>query len=471
GTTRATAEVRVERPRLWWSWDYGRPHLYRLEAALSRGAGGAVLHRDSATFGIRTITRDSAWVWRLNGRRIYPRGTNYISTQWLSQADRAWYERDVALMLGANLNTVRVHAHLERPEFYAVADSAGLMVWQDFPLQWGYTDSPAFHAQALRQAGDMLRRFGSHPSIIAWCMHNESPHAMTWMRKRDPQQNRALDDSLVALARRLDPSRVHHRDSGTGDGHPYYGWYGGSVADYATAHTDPFITEYGAQALPNLETLRTMFPGDTLWPSGAAGWEEWRFRDFQPEQTRDAGVERGRTVEEFVEGSQRYQAQLLRYATEHFRRRKWAAERPTTGIYQFMFVENWPSVTWAVVDYYRRAKPGYDALRSSMQPVLASIDYRIDDRDHPLAVWVVNDLHRAFPAARVRWRVTGADGALEREGERAVDVAADVAFRALDLGPLPAVTRGGSVLEAWIEAGGQVLGRTTLSARDFRGRD
>jgi beta-mannosidase len=467
GRSRARAQVRVPRPALWWTWDQGRPNLYRLDASLRRDAQGGVLDRRTEVFGIRTITRDSAWVWRLNGQRVYVRGTNYISTQWLSQADRAWYERDVELITGANLNAVRVHAHLERPELYDVADSVGLMVWQDFPLQWGYTDAPEFHATALRQAAEMIRRFGGHPSIAVWCMHNEAPHAMEWMRKKDPAQNLALDDSLVALAARLDPTRVRHRDSGTGDGHPYPGWYYGSVADVAAAKTEPFITEYGAQALPGLASLRETFPGDTLFPQSPEQWEAWRFHDFQPEPTFAPGrVERGGTVDDFVESSQAYQAQLVRYATESFRRRKW---RGTTGIYQFMLVEDWPSVTWAVVDYDRRPKPGYDALREAMQPVLPSIEYRIDDRDAAVSLWVVSDRPEPIPNARLRWRIVSSDGQAGPATSVSMDVAADTAFRAAALGALPGVTRGGARLEAWIEDGeGRVLGRGALTARDFR---
>ncbi len=470
GITRGTTEVRVERPALWWTWDHGRPNLYRLDAALRRDSvRGELLDRHGETFGIRSITRDSAWVFRLNGRRIYPRGTNYIATQWLSQADRAWYERDVDLLLGANLNAVRVHAHLERPEFYEVADSAGILVWQDFPLQWGYTDSPEFHAEALRQAEAMIRRFGNHPSIALWCMHNESPHAMEWMRKTDPEQNLALDEALLAVAVRMDPSRVHHRDSGTGDGHPYAGWYYGRVGDLAKARTEPHITEYGAQATPGVESLRTMVPGDSLFPAEGAAREAWVFHDFQPTNTFGiAGIPQGRTVDELVEASQAYQARVVRYATELFRRRKWAAESPTTGVYQFMFVEDWPSVTWAVVDYERRVKPGYAALRASMQPVLPSIEYRIDDRDAPLALHVVNDLPRALPASRVRWRVVSVEGVAGEMSESVMDVPADTVVRIADLGVVADVTRGGARLEAWVEdATGLVLGRSTLDARDF----
>jgi beta-mannosidase len=225
GKSRARAEVTVDHPHLWWPAGYGKPDLYEIEARLMTGQ--STLDQKKARFGIRSIARDDGWVFRVNGKRVYPRGTNYISTQWLSQADRAYYERDLRLLLDAHMNAIRVHAHLERPEFYEVADELGVMVWQDFPLQWGYTDMPSFREEALRQAEDMIRRYGDYPSIILWCMHNESPHAMTWMKKKTADQNLALDDALTAAARALDPSRIVHRDSGTGDGHYYFGWYDG----------------------------------------------------------------------------------------------------------------------------------------------------------------------------------------------------------------------------------------------------
>ncbi|HUQ99812.1 MAG TPA: glycoside hydrolase family 2 TIM barrel-domain containing protein [Gemmatimonadaceae bacterium] len=469
GESRFRTEIKLDKPALWWSWDFGRPNLYQLASRLTP-ASDSTRTLDAATtvFGVRSITRDTAWVWRLNGKRIYPRGTNYIATQWLSQADRQWYARDVDMMIAANLNSVRVHAHIEQPEFYDVADSAGIMVWQDFPLQWGYTDQPAFHAEALRQARDMIDRFASHPSIIVWSMHNESPHAMFWMQKKDPQQNLALDNSLVALAQSLDSSRVLHRDSGTGDGHPYPGWYGGKVGDFTELPKEPFITEYGAQALPNLETMRVMLPASALTArDSSTRWNEWMFHDFQPPQTFGiAKLQEGLGLEDFIRESQRYQAQLTRFATEIFRRAKW---KGSTGIYQFMFVDDWPSVTWAVVDYFRRAKPGYAALASSMQPVLPSIEYQIDNRDKPLALHIVNDLHTNFPGAALKWRVVSLDGKAGAATTRKLDIPADTAMKILDLGARPEITRGTSRLDAWIEdRNGRILGKTSLSQEDFR---
>lgn len=457
GETRVQVTRTLEKPALWWSWDFGRPNLYALRSALGSGTASR-----TDTFGVRSIRRDDKFVWYLNGQRIFPRGTNYISTQWLSQADTAWYERDIKLMLGANLNSIRVHAHLERPAFYDLADAAGLMVWQDFPLQWGYTDLPAFHQEAQRQLRDMIELGFNHPSIIVWSMHNEAPHAMPWMKRKVQDQNLALDESLLTLSRTLDPTRVHHRDSGTGDGHPYPGWYSGTAAEYAAVPGAPFITEYGAQALPVAETMKTMVPFAGV-PQSDREWDDWTFHNFQREQTFQLAKLPGATsLPELITASQNYQAAVLRFGTEHYRRAKWSR---VTGLYQFMFVDDWPSITWSVLDYYRRPKRGYTALRDSMQPVLPSIEYGISDPNHAITIWVVNDRLEAYRQARVKWRIGAAAAPVET---RTVDIPADGVIKVADLGLRPDIARGDNTLDVWIEdAAGKVLGRNTLEAADF----
>src|SRR5207302_1910768 len=132
------------------------------------------------------------------------------------------------------------------------------------------------------------------------------------------------------------PSRIAHRDSGDGDGHTYWGWYVGKAGDLAAnIPKEPFITEYGAQALPGLDTLRAMFDPDAVWPDTPLDWEAWKLADFQPTQTFEiAKVKPGKTIQEFVAVSQRYQANLIRFQTEVLRRAKWTRN---TGLYQFMF--------------------------------------------------------------------------------------------------------------------------------------
>src|SRR5205823_13914562 len=89
----------------------------------------------------------------------------------LAEATAEELERDVVLAKEAGLDLLRVHGHISRPELYDAADRHGLLLWQDFPLQWGY--ARGIRKQAARQAREMVELLGHHPSIALWCGHNE----------------------------------------------------------------------------------------------------------------------------------------------------------------------------------------------------------------------------------------------------------------------------------------------------------
>jgi hypothetical protein len=76
----------------------------------------------------------------------------------------------------------------------------------------------------------------------------------------DPSHNHDLDARLETVVQKLDPSRYVHRNSGTGDGHTYPGWYVGHWRDFINLPSAPFITEYGAQGLPVIQSVLRMFP-------------------------------------------------------------------------------------------------------------------------------------------------------------------------------------------------------------------
>jgi beta-mannosidase len=388
----------------WSSWDVGEPHLYALKLTID---GDTSCH----PFGLRTIERDGD-NWLLNGQRLFLRGTNIIPAQYLSQYTPDQIAEDVRLMKAAGLNIVRVHAHVTRPEFYAACDQAGLMVWQDFALQWSYDPSPGFAAEATRQIRAMVGLLRAHPSIVAWCCHNEPVG-----------QEHTLDPLLVKAVLQEDASRVIRSHSDFKE-HPYPGWYYGERASFEALPGAPLITEFGAQALPAVATLATFLAPTDLWPPN---WERWAYHDFQYEQTVwIAGVTPGDSLEDFVARSQAYQADLLSDAIDHYRRARFA---PITGVFQFMFVDGWPSITWSVLDHLRRPKLGYFALQTAMSPVYVSLRLATPRQRSglPLAIDVViiNDLPRAFDAAQLVLRLLDAGGALVKRWDFACDVPLD----------------------------------------------
>jgi beta-mannosidase len=132
-----------------------------------------------------------------------------------------------------------------------------------------------------------------------------------------------------------------------------------------------------------------------------------------------------------------------------------------------MFVEDWPSITWAVLDYYRQPKLAYSTLKTSMQPLLPSIAYRVTDRNAPLSLTIVNDEWQAFPRARARWQTSGGENK-PISGEKTVDIPADGVIDVAQLGALPQVTNGSATHRFWIEdSNGRTLAENTLSAQDF----
>lgn len=453
---------------LWQPWDRGTPHLYQVHIELLPQESEG----DSYTthFGFRTVTVGENYDWTLNSKPYFPRGSNYIASQWLAEtlfsevarapshpfppADDAalpanWFERDVALMKQANLNLVRVHAHVLPTEFYTACDRAGILVWQDFPLQWGYRDDPEFQNEAARQIKAMVHLHYNHPAIVVWCCHNESPWDAPWMAQEaggayDPTHNRNLDARLEKAVKTLDTSRHVQRNSGSGDGHTYPGWYGGHWHNYQALPAAPFPSEYGAQALPDAASTRHIFhrygaaaghaelqkfkawldtqplyAGYRSLPPLAETppalhqaretWMAWRFHNFQPPETfLCAGVTLADSLEAFIASSQEYQNRVIQYGTEMYRRHKYERIK---GVIHFMLVDPWPAVTWSVLDYWRRPKPSFYQLRAAMQPILVTADLTGTvplTRPLQFNLCVVNDYLRSFLHTTCRWALLNA---------------------------------------------------------------
>ncbi len=502
--------IDVPNVKRWEPWDRGFPHLYRVTITLEDptlqppSRTGVQLKAPTTqpsthttTFGFRTVHVDDQYNWAINSQRCFPRGSNYIASQWLSEtlfpevaaskhhpfpppsglpersdAQRreaeGWFQRDVELMKQANLNIIRIHAHVLPPEFYDACDRAGLMVWQDFSLQWGYRDDPEFQNEAERQMTAMVHLLYNHPSIVTWCCHNESPWDAEWMANEaggayDPSHNRALDERLQRHVQSLDHTRHVHKNSGTGDGHTYPGWYFGVWRDYDKLPAAPFPTEYGGQGLPVRETLTHIFarfgpdaghaelvkfktwldtqpdyrsyrrvpPAEKTPPElkhAREVWAAWRFHNFQPpESFQENRITLGSSLDDFIASSQAYQNQITQYSTETYRRHKY---NRIHGVFQFMFTDPWPAITWSVLDYWRKPKPSFDILRRAMQPVLPLADL-IPNSDHPhgkpldLKLNVVNDWMRSFAGATCHWSVSDETGREAASGEYVLDIPMD----------------------------------------------
>src|SRR5690554_5173004 len=380
--------LEIDKPELWWSWDTGEPNLYEMSIS------GNHINVDKKFFGIREVRLNKKKEFYLNNKKLFLRGTNVIPTQFLSDLDNKKIEEQIFLMKDANINIVRIHAHINRKEYYDECDRQGILVWQDFPLQWTYDNSASFISNAVSQIKDMVVQLYNHPSIVFWCCHNEPG-----------DQIKSLDPFLYDAVLSVDTTRIVRLASNYEE-HAYDGWYWGKMEHYAAKPMGPLVTEFGAQALPEINSLKKFIPGkDINHPER----ESWAYHNFQFEQTFNiTEIDRGKNIEEFIRNSQQYQANLLQTAIDFYRRGK---NKDITGIFQFMFIDCWPSITWSVVDYYGKKKPGYYILKKSYQPLYISLGVRQrkysrsavkeGNKKLNIDIWVINDYQHLFKDCKI----------------------------------------------------------------------
>ena len=476
GDNRLTWTVVVAEPDLWWPRALGEPHLVDVwvEVRLP-GSSPSEPARRSDRRRLRTGLRHvelKDWVCRVNGERLFLKGANYGPTRAaIAEATAEEIEDDVRLMVDAGLDLVRVHGHVGRPELYDAADRAGLLVWQDLPLQWGY--ARAVRAQAVRQAGEAVKLLGHHPSVAVWCGHNEpmavdiepglngddGEMARLGLRmlaaQELPSWNRSiLDHSIKRAIEEADGSRPVVAHSGVlphpplldgTDSHLYFGWYWGEVSQLpgflaAWPRVARFVGEFGSQAVPE----DASFCDTDRWPDldwdvlGPRHGAQRRFFE------RTVPPEVFASFDDWREATQTYQAELIKSHVETLRRLKY---RPTGGFAQFMLADAQPAISFSVLGHDRRAKAGYRALAEACRPVIVVADplpATVDPGDElALDVHVVSDLRRplgeATVVARLHW--DGGDRVWRWRGGVPTDGCVRIGTVRADVPPVPGELR------------------------------
>ena len=440
--------VDIADPALWWPRSLGDQPL--TEISIEVVVDDEVSDQWSRQTGLRVVAWNN-WSCSVNGERLFLKGANLLPTRAaIGEATPDEMRRDIELATEAGLDALRVHGHIARPEIYDAADRAGMLLLQDFPLQWGYARS--VRGQAVEQARAAVDMLGHHPSIIQWNAHND-PAAVAIGIEGDsagsrlkylaaqqlPSWNKSVLDRWVKRSfERADPTRLCVPHSGVlphlplldgTDSHFYFGWYHGDVRDIERlAKRVPrvvrFMSEFGAQAVPTSSD----FIDPTGWPdldwehlAVQHGLQKWVFDDRVPPSEFA-------TFDDWKAATQRYQAELLRHHIELLRRLKY---RPAGGFCMFALNDPSPVVSWSVLDHERVPKLGWRSLREACAPVIVVAD-RPPDIVSPgdsieLDVHVVNDLRDAIDPAVIDIRARWAGG--ERHWRFGGDIPADDCVR------------------------------------------
>ena len=414
----------VPQARRWNPWRAGEAVLYRCVTTVTSGSRDSVRAEDQ--FGFRDVSVRAAhdgWRIAVNGHPMFLRGANYTPSLRLDQLTEGGFADDLRLARECNLDALRVHGHVLPEEFYRQADEAGILVIADFPLTLSYAyhasaEESRFYETAVRdQVPEMVEMLQNRPSVLFWIAHDDPPWVAANAALADVhavRQNYTIDHEIKALIEEMDPTRTALAASGELDNHLWLGWRDGEWVTFADA-LPGFVSEFGAQAPPSL--------GSPAWEALTAGWPlrsddpQWLYAGFQLPSWAEHGAglpEDHDSLEDFVTAGQDYQAQLLGYAIDQLRKRKF---EPCWGALVYQLVDPFAGVGFGLVDSARQPRPALEVVKDAFAPTRVIVDPVGFTPLHPVgAGWrpgetvtirlvVVNDDPRVSGPAEVRWAV------------------------------------------------------------------
>ncbi|HEV2966943.1 MAG TPA: hypothetical protein VG009_02480 [Candidatus Dormibacteraeota bacterium] len=483
--------------RKWDPWRLGEQPIYSAEL-ITRDSGTNESARVQDTFAFRELTWDIGprrWALSVNGRPLFLRGACYAPSYRLDELTPERFDADIAIAKSANLDALRVVANVLPDEFYRRADAMGMLVIQDLPLTGTYVyhasagDARFFEQAAREQQSEMVEMLHNRPSVAVWVAHDDPP----WLATNSDlgevhavRQNHSIDQELKASFDRLDPSRPALAASGDVDLHLMLGWSTGSWADMA--QVEPMMVgAFGAQSLPDADSPVWEQIG-TRWPA-ADDEPSWRHAGFQPVNwaERGAGLPSAhQSLESYAAASQEYQADVVRFAAEHMRTRKFES---CWGAFAYHLIDPFPGIGFGLVDAARRPKPALAALARAFQPTRVIVEGLAFEPDRPFGILqrpdqpfaarlvIVNDDPEISGRGSIRWSLTrerAASGkgvrrfrdAIQRKSysgsvEAEIPTAFEPAVSATTLS-LPLQAEGDYRLEATLTVAGNEVDRTEL---------
>jgi beta-mannosidase len=432
----------IEKPERWWPNGLGPQRLYTLETALE--TGGVARGARQTRIGLRTLEvvnqRDAAgksFTIKVNGAPVFMKGANWIpADSFVTRVTDARYRQLLQSAADANMNMIRVWGGgiYEDDRFYEICDELGLLVWQDFMFACSmYPGDAAFVENVRQEAIENVRRLRNHASLALWAGNNEieaawqqwgwqlrfhlsrAAQAIIW---RDYQ--RLFHDVLPHVVASEDPGRFYTRSTpsadeddvppgklGWGDMHYWSVWHASAPYEDYAANVSRFMSEYGFQSFPLLESV-TRYAPPSEWridspvmlshqrhPRGNALVRTYMDRDFRVPQ--DFGA--------FLYLSQVLQARVIQFGAEAHRRRM----PYNMGSLYWQLDDCWPVASWSSIDYYGRWKALQYAARRFFAPVLVSPA----DENGTLRVYLVSDRRTDLPA-HLTLRLVDLDGGGER---------------------------------------------------------
>ena len=450
-------QVQINDAQLWWPNGYGAQPLYQVEISLV-DKDIKQLDKRNYQIGLRTIElrqQPDQWgrsfVFVVNNVAILSKGSNWIpADSFPTRISDEYLEGLIRSAIETHQNMLRVWGggFYEEERFYDLCDRYGILVWQEFIFSCSIypLDTQEFLDNVNVEVVENVRRLRHRASLALWCGNNEMEWGWVDWNWKDPelQDLKAAYDqffhhTLPDWCKAEDPDHSYWPSSPSsdtpfdnpngqiqGDAHYWDVWHGRKPF---TAYRDQyprFMSEFGFQALPPLETIRTY--------AGEADWNMTSYiMEMHQKNASGNSLMVGQMLDTFrlpkdfeslVYLSMVLQAEGIRYGVEHWRRHP---DR-VAGILYWQLNDCWPVASWSSLDYFGRWKALHYAARRFFAPLMLSIE----DKPPRQAVYLSNDFLEPWDGT-VRWSLETLSGEVLTSGQEPVQAAPQAATQVCEL--------------------------------------
>ena len=427
----------IENPILWWPAGHGEQFLYEFKISIKSKKSKSTITKK---VGIRDVfvKREKnevgkSFEFHINGKPIYAKGANWIpADSFTTRLSKKDYDKLITYARDANMNMLRVWGGgIYEPDiFYELCDEIGIMVWQDFMFACSmYPANQEFLDSVKKEAEYQVNRLKSHPSIVLWCGNNEIAIAWQGWGWKEELPSSVWDDYakifhqvLPEVCKNLDSKRFYWPSSpgystklpennqiyGSGDNHYWGVWHGGESFEAFEKNIGRFMSEYGMQSFPQIDTIMKFAEEEDL--------------DINSEvmlARQKASLGTGNLVKyienyfpskldfrSIVVSSQIVQAIAIKKAVETHRR-----SMPfCMGTLYWQFNDCWPAISWSSVDYFGNWK----ALNYYAKNFFNEIIIVIYEKGEHLHINIVNDQHKTLQS-RVKFQLSTFNGSILHE--------------------------------------------------------
>jgi beta-mannosidase len=438
--------VLVKNPQLWWPNGYGDQPLYSVEIEILSEAG--VEDRQKFQIGLRTIELlrapdqwGESFTFIVNGVPVFMKGSDWIpADSFPTRLSEAHYEHLIRSAAEAHQNMLRVWGggFYEDERFYNLCDRYGILLWHDFMFAcYIYPhDEEAFLANLALEVEYNVKRLRHRACLALWCGNNEMEQGWVdwgWANPNDPLRSlerqayeKFFYHTLPDWVNMFDPDHAYWPSSASsntpmenpngqerGDMHYWDVWHGRKpFTAYRTTYPR-FMSEFGFQSLPPIETVKTY-----------AAEADWNMTSYIMEHHQRSGNGNGLMVGQMTDTfrlprnfqmltyvSMLLQAEGIRYGVEHWRRNK----NRVSGTLYWQLNDCWPVASWASLDYFGRWKALHYSARRFYAPVLLSIE----DKDTLMDLHVTSDVNVNW-VGEVRWLLMTIGGETLKSGKTEV---------------------------------------------------